>query len=75
MLNQLLLDTIDKIPSLPTIDGLFEAQVFIIELIFTVSYFLPMYALTQMFLTLLIFRNFEFIIKLILKIWDMLPFT
>lgn len=71
---EFLYEMIDKLPSLPSIPNLDEIITFISEIMELVSYFLPLTDLVLIFSLWILIINFNFIWKVITKVWESIPF-
>lgn len=70
---QFLYEFIDQLPSLPSLPQIEEIKAFLLELIDTVSYFLPMQHLLLIFGLYIAIINFNFFYKVITKVWESIP--
>lgn len=74
MLEQKIIDFIDKIPvlELPLLDGVFSVIEWIIGL---VAYFIPLDWLLTIFMLDIAIVNYKLIVKAAKTVWNALPFT
>lgn len=66
---------IDELPSLPYLPNIDEVQNFIVNLVDTVSYFLPMRQFMLIFGLYIGIIHWNFFYKIATKVWESLPFV
>jgi len=70
---QFLYEFIDMLPSLPSLPQIEVIKNFLLEMIDTVSYFLPMNHLLLIYGLYIGIINFNFFYKVITKVWESIP--